>query len=380
MVTNLILFILTTTDHLYPLALTLLNGIGSKKAKQLIEILGSAEAVFLEKKHLLAKLPQVNPHVLKTLNRSAALAAAEEKLNLIAKYPCSIFYYQDEQYPNRLKSQDDAPLLLYGKGNLNMNVSKIVAVVGTRNMTHYGRQICEELANGLKSINATVVSGLALGVDGEIHKNCVKNDLPTIAVLGHGLDRTYPSSHRDLADAMMDQGGLLTEFIPGTLPDRENFPMRNRIVAGMVDAVIVVESGIKGGSLITCELANDYRKEVFAFPGDVFAEYSRGCNKIIANHKAHLVTSCDEILQYMEWGAPISKQSTLNLFETLDEDQQVIIDLLKDKNDLSMDALIVLTDFSVGKINNLLLQLELMGFVLSLPAKRYKIDWQKMSA
>lgn len=380
MATNLILFILNLERYLYPLALTFLEGIGNTKARQLIDQLGSAEAVFSEKSKNLALLPQVNAKILKNLNKSAALRSAELSLKLLQKTHCTIYSYLDKTYPNRMKGIGDAPLLLFGKGNMEMNVSKIIAIVGTRNMTHYGRKICAELIEGLKNINATVVSGLALGVDGEAHKNCVQHNLQTIGVLGHGLDRIYPYQHRDLAEAMMENGGVLTEFLPQTKPDREHFPMRNRIVAGMVDAIVVVESGEKGGSLITCELGNDYQKEVFAYPGDVHASFSKGCNNIIAKNKANLVTSSNDILRFMGWETSNAKQTTLNLFETLNNEQQKILNLLKEKESLSIDSLSVLSDFGVGELNNLLLQLELMGYIVSLPAKRFKLDWQKLSA
>lgn len=371
---------MNTERYLYSLALTFLNGIGNAKAKQLIEQLGSAKAVFSEKKQNLALLPQFNPAILKNLNKASALRSAEQKLSLLQNTNCTIYSHLDDDYPNKLKGINDAPLLLFGKGKMDLNVKKMVAIVGTRNMTGYGRKICAELIEGLSAVDATVVSGLALGIDGEAHKNCVQHNLQTIGVLGHGLDRIYPYEHRDLAQAMMQNGGVLTEFFPQTLPDRENFPRRNRIVAGMVDAVVVVESGEKGGSLITCELANDYQKEVFAYPGDVHANFSKGCNNIISKNKANLVTSSDDILRFMGWGVKNAKQTQLNLTEVLSPDQQKIVGMLKDKESLSIDALAVLSGYNIGTLNNLLLQLELMGFIVSLPAKRYKLDWQKLSA
>jgi DNA processing protein len=325
-------------------------------------------------------LPQFNLAILKNFNKKTALELAEKNLYFLEKNASTIYGFHDEAYPNRLKSIEDAPLLLYGKGNLQMNGSKTIAVVGTRNMTHYGRKICEELIDGIKELDITVISGLALGVDGEAHKNCLKHQLPTIGVLAHGLDRIYPREHQSLAEAMMEKGGILTEFLPHTLPDREHFPMRNRIVAGMADAVVVVESGEKGGSLITCELANDYQKEVFAYPGNVTAEFSKGCHKIIAQNKANLICSSKDVLRYMSWGKTNGKQTSLPLMDALNEIQINLLAIIKSKESISFDSLMVLSEFSVGELNNVLLQLELLGYISSLPAKRYKVNWEKLRA
>lgn len=364
----------TKEDYRYPLALTLVGGVGNTKAKQIIQHVGSAKAFFTEKKATLSKIPFVNQAILSQLNKEAALSQADTYLDYMAKHQYQLYYFQDKCYPDRLKGIDDAPVILYGKGKLEMNVAKTLAVVGTRNMTPYGKRICSELVETLQGSGITIISGLALGIDGEIHRGCLKHEIPTIGVLGHGLDRLYPDIHRNLAHSMLEQGGILTEFLPGTLPDKENFPKRNRIVAGMADAVVVVESGIKGGSLITCELANEYRKDVFAYPGDIFAPYSFGCNAIIARHKAHLLHSAQDLLRMMDWEkANDGKQSVFPFYNDLNEDEQCITDCLKDKKEVSIDGLSALTGFEFGKLSSTLLQLELRGFVLSLPAKRYKL-------
>ena len=362
-----------TTDYRFPIALTLLDGIGSIKAKNLIAYLGSAEAVFTEKKSVLAQVPGVGTKMLSKSNLSQALDRADQLLTRIYEGGNHVFYYLNDDYPRRLKQIEDGPVLLYGKGNLDLNPKRSVAVVGTRNATNYGKQLCYDLVSTLKGSDVTIVSGLAHGIDGVTHHLCVKENVPTIGVLGHGLDRVYPAAHKRLAKDMQLNGGLLTEYIPGTIPESQNFPMRNRIVAGMADAVIVVESDTKGGSLITCELANDYNKDVFAFPGPIYAQYSRGCNRMIAESKAHLLTSTQHFLKFMEWEE--KKQSPqLDLLKELDDNQRTIVKLLKDKGQLSIDVMSIVSQIPQGQLNGILLAMEFAGFLRALPGKMYQLS------
>jgi DNA processing protein len=247
-----------------------------------------------------------------------------------------------------------------------------VSIVGTRNASSYGRKICEELIHSFVGKDIVVVSGLAYGIDIYAHKLCTELGIQTIGVLGHGLDRIYPQAHTTIAQKMLENGGLLTEFLPGSKPDRENFPMRNRIVAGMCDATIVVESGERGGSLITAELANDYARDVFAFPGDITREYSKGCNYLIQKNKAHLITSSDDFFEMMDWkDTPKTENKQLQLFVDLDEQEQKIVALLKESQEVSLDVLAIKTEIPVRLISGILLGLELKGVVKALPGKRF---------
>jgi DNA processing protein len=257
---------------------------------------------------------------------------------------------------------------------MNCNLPRVVSIVGTRNASNYGRKLCEELIHSFVGKEIVVVSGLAYGIDIYAHKLCTELGIQTIGVLGHGLDRIYPQAHTPIAKKMVENGGLLTEFLPGSNPDRENFPMRNRIVAGMCDATIVIESGERGGSLITAELANDYARDVFAFPGDITREYSKGCNYLIQKNKAHLITSSDDFFEMMDWkDTPKPENKQLQLFAELDEQEQKIVALLKESQEVSLDVLAIKTEIPVRLMSGILLGLELKGVVKALPGKRFRL-------
>jgi DNA processing protein len=249
---------MSSTDEIlkYRIALTLLPGVGAVNAKTLVSYCGSVEAVFKQKKSLLEKIPNIGPLTSESILKQDVFDRAEKEIAFIHKNKITPLFYLDAEYPSRLKNCDDSPALLYFKGNADLNVQKVIAIVGTRNSTQYGKRVCENLIEGFAAFNITVISGLAYGIDITAHKLALKNNLPTVGVLAHGLDRIYPGIHSDTAEKMLDNGGLITEFMSETKPYRENFPSRNRIVAGMVDAVIVVESALKGGALITAEIAN----------------------------------------------------------------------------------------------------------------------------
>ena len=281
----------------------MLQGVGPKMARILVAYLGSPSALFEENINLRTHVPGFSKERFRSLNRTRALLKADETMKFIENHNITTHFFTDKTYPYRLKQCPDAPVLLYSKGEPVLNPDRTIAVVGTRNMTSYGKKIIHELIDHLSEFDVQVVSGLAYGVDNESHRKCVQKGISTIGVLGHGLDRIYPARNRKTAERMVEceGSGLLTEFTHNTLPDRENFPQRNRIVAGMTDATIVIESGKKGGSLITAHLANDYNRDVFAYPGNIDADFSKGCNRLIAQNKAHLITKGDDLTQFLEW-------------------------------------------------------------------------------
>jgi len=366
---------LKTTELHHQVALTLLEGIGPKSAKSLIAYLGSTEAIFKEKKNLRTTIPGFSKERFRKINTTKALLEAEKVLDFIEKHNVLPTFFLDKEYPYRLKECADSPILLYSKGDFELNPRRTIAVVGTRNMTSYGKKLIRELISSLQPYNVQVVSGLAYGVDVYTHRCCLEFNIPTVGVLGHGLDRVYPFQHRSTAQKMIEnQGGLLTEFPNGTNPDRENFPKRNRVVAGMTDATIIIESGEKGGSLITAHLANDYSRDVFAYPGNVDSPYSKGCNSLIANDKAHLVTSSKDITKLLEWELKTKeKPIQTNLFQQLTGDEKKIVKTLKEFEKMSLDVLSVKLKTPVSRLSGLLLNLELKGIVLTLPGKKYTL-------
>jgi DNA processing protein len=361
------------TNHLQlQIALTFLQGIGSVRARLLLSKMPDLNSLFTLSLRELEQITGLSRKLLKQMNRDEALLQAEKHLSFMEKNQVKTFFIQNPDYPRRLKQCEDAPMLLYGQGNLDLNPLRSVAIVGTRNATEYGREICEKLILSLIGKNVLVVSGMAYGIDICVHQLCVKHNVPTIGVLGHGLDRLYPSVHKNTAQRMLDTGGLLTEFLPGTLPDRENFPMRNRIVAGMCDATIVVESKNKGGSLITADLANDYSRDVFAVPGNIGQIYSEGCNQLISSSKAHLYLSPEHFLKWMDWGdnKKVAKAQRA-LFSNLTTDEKTMVDLLQNEGEQHMDSLAYKSKMPISKTSVILFQLEMNGLVKALPGKKY---------
>ncbi len=354
------------------IALTFLQGIGSIRARLLLSKIPDINCLFSYSLHELQHATGLSKKILKQMNREEALIQAEKQLGFIERNNLKTFFIQSPDYPRRLKQCEDAPMILYGQGNLDLNPLRAVAIVGTRNATEYGREVCEKLILSLVGKNVLVVSGMAYGIDICVHQLCVKHNVPTIGVLGHGLDRLYPSAHKNTANKMLNTGGLLTEFLPGTLPDRENFPMRNRIVAGMCDATIVVESKNKGGSLITADLANDYSRDVFAVPGNVGQMYSEGCNQLISASKAHLYLSPEQFLKWMDWGDnKKAAKAQRQLFSNLSIDEKTMVDLLQLEGEQHMDALAYKSKMPISKTSVVLFQLEMNGLVKALPGKKY---------
>jgi len=358
----------------YQIALTLLKGIGPVKAKQLISKVGGIEPIFNTSYGSLSKITEIKSSFLKEMNREKALEDALKQVEYIEKQGIKSHFYLDDTYPRRLKQCSDAPLILYNKGNASLNNERVVAVVGTRHATEYGKSVCEEMIKGFVGKNIVVVSGLAYGIDICIHQLCLKYDIPTIGVLGHGLDRMYPNEHTITSERMLETGGLLTEFLIGTKPDRENFPMRNRIVAGMSDATIVIESKASGGSLITADLANDYSRDVFAIPGNVGQVHSAGCNLLISKQKAHLITGSQDFLKWMHWDEEKKVPSIqTSLFTDVSDEEQVLMSILKSEGELNIDVLSMKAKFSVSKTSVTLFNLEMIGVVKTLPGKKYRL-------
>lgn len=355
----------------HKIAITLLYGIGPVKANNMISKLGGIEPVFTEKLSSIHKASGIGMDVLKNMKREAAFKEAEKHVQFIEKNKITSHFIFDSNYPRRLRQCPDAPLLLYSLGNFKPNPTKSVAIVGTRNATEYGKSICEELISNFRDNDIQVVSGMAYGIDICAHQNCLKHDIETVGVLGHGLDRIYPSRHKRTAIQILENGGLLTEFLPGTNPDKENFPMRNRIVAGMCDATIVVESKLSGGSLITAELANDYNRDVFAFPGNIGQHYSAGCNALIQNHKAQLISSAKDFLRIMSWeNKPLKGAQQSSLLLDLNDEEMAIMEALS-YSAHHIDTLAIKLKSPVSKMSVLLLTMELKGIIKSLPGNKY---------
>jgi DNA processing protein len=305
------------------------------------------------------------------------LTRAEEEIAFIEKYKISALFFTDPGYPSRLKFCSDSPVLIYYKGNADLNAEKIVGVVGTRKPSDYGRNKTAELIAGLAETGALIISGLAYGVDVTAHKKALENGLETVGVLGHGLDRIYPQAHEALAKKMLKQGGLLTDFMSGTVPDAVNFPKRNRIVAGLCDALVVVESKRTGGSLITATIANSYNKDVFALPGragDILAE---GCNGLIKRNRAALIESAEDLLYAMNWQSEEQKKpasAQLPLMLKLSDEERMIINVFSIKPHLHIDEICQAVQQPVSKVSAILLQLEFSNLVRSKPGKMYELN------
>jgi len=366
--------ILNFTPKHQQIALTFLSGIGSRRARILVSHFNDLEEFFTERKLNLAKIPGVPANFVSYKHRIAALTEADKTLEHIEKLDATTAFFTEAHYPRRLKNCADAPLLLYAKGRIDWNPDKIVSIVGTRHATDYGKALTAELVEGMKATGATIVSGMAYGIDICAHAAALQNELPTVGVLGHGIDLLYPHAHRKIAARMLETGGLISEFPPGMKPEPSYFPMRNRIVAGMADATIVVESGEKGGSLITANLANDYSRDVFAFPGDVSRPFSAGCLQLIQQDKAHLILNSANFLTMMNWkpaeaAVPVQR----NLFIDLTAIEERIVSALRTKKELAVDSIGFLASLSAGEVASHLLSLEFKGLVRAMPGKRYSL-------
>lgn len=366
-----------TDERICCIALTRCPGIGHIGAKRLIDGLGSAAEAFRRRTELPRLLPGIHPSVVAALDCPDAFRKAEAEIEFVERNRLRCLTLRDEAYPSRLRECEDAPAVLFFKGNADLNRLHILSIVGTRQATDYGRQFCNDFLHGLAALcpDVLVVSGLAYGIDIHAHLAALANGLSTVAILAHGLDRIYPYAHRKTAADMLAQGGLLTEFPAGTPPDRHNFVSRNRIVAGMSDATVVVESGCKGGSLITAELAEGYHRDCFAVPGRTTDTMSAGCNRLIRENKAALVQHAEDFLQAMGWqkAAPQQRNVQRELFPELTPEETQVAQVLRREGETHINTLVVATNIPVNRMSALLFEMEMKGVVKALVGGAYRL-------
>jgi DNA processing protein len=358
------------------IALSLQPGLGPVTTRNLVAYCGSVEEVFRQKKNLLVKIPGIGTQTAMQLAKHNMFDRAEEELRFVKEHDIQVLFYSNNDYPQRLQHCSDAPVLLYYKGSVSLNLPRSIAIVGTRSATEYGKLFTEKFITDLKEYAVTIVSGLAYGIDICAHKAAYRNEMPTIGVVAHGLDRIYPAPHKNFAVKMSERGGLLTEYPAMTVPDRENFPSRNRIVAGISDATVVIEAAGKGGALITADIANSYNRDVFAVPGRVNDNFSTGCNEFIRQNRAALITSANDLLEMMGWldenKVQTNSSHQRSLFIQLEPEEEKLCSLLGEgKSDA--DTLSWKSTLPLSKINSMLLQLEIKGAVKSLPGKMYQL-------
>jgi len=361
------------------MALTLVPHIGCIQAKILIQHFGTAEDIFKARKSELEKIEGIGQIRARSIKKFNNFSPIEKEFSFLEKFKIQPLFFTDEKYPKRLLNCYDSPTMLFYKGNADLNCSKVIAVIGTRRNSEYGKQMTEELIRDLEAFNVLVVSGLAYGIDAIAHRAALKNDLLTVGVLAHGLNKLYPAEHAYLAREMVLQGGLLTEFRSDSKPDKHNFPVRNRIVAGMADAIVVIETGIKGGSMITAELANGYNKDVFAFPGKTTDQKSVGCNHLIKSNKAALITDAQQLSEWLGWTirprpSLSPRVSQTQLFVELTPSEMKIVDMLKEKQTMHIDELNINSNINASAVAAAILNLELQGIISLLPGKMYMLN------
>ena len=360
---------------LYNIAISIIPNVGPLLTKRLIAYAGGIEAVFKEKKNSLLKVPGIGELIVKGIINTELFEKAEKELDFIEKNNIRLLNFLDDDYPERLKQCEDCPINIYIKGDTDLNASKMISVVGTRNATNYGMEKCESLIKELSNLNhkVTIVSGLAFGIDICAHIEALKNKQETIAVLGHGINLCYPSLHKNYFDQIAENGCVISEFLHDETPERGNFVSRNRIIAGLCDATIVVESGTKGGALITAGMANSYHREVFAFPGRTSDTYSKGCNKLIKNNEAALIENADDLIKNMMWEENAPQHRQTSLFIDLSSEEQSIMECLSGTDEMYIDKICLDTGLAVQKVSSHLLNMEFNGLIKSLPGKMYKV-------
>jgi DNA processing protein len=358
----------------YRIALTQTELIGDKIGRQLLQHFGSASAIFHASLKQLMAIEGFGQKKADLLRHEIDEAKINQEIVFMEKHNIAPLFIADKDYPRALKTCADAPLMLYYKGDADMNSKKTVAIIGTRKNTEYGMRITEELVEGLQSLDVIIVSGLAFGIDVIAHRKAVQLGMPTIGVMAHGLDTIYPSQHKHITKEMVKHGGLLTEYISGTSPDRFNFPMRNRIVAGMCDVTVVIETETKGGAMITAKLAAGYNREVAAFPGRTIDKKSEGCNYLIRTHMAQMITGANDLIEMMSWETN-EKQKTIQpkLFNHLTDDEIKITNILEGSEGMHIDEVFLKAGVNTSILSSLLLMLELAGVVKALPGKRYRL-------
>lgn len=360
-------------DLFYLLALLKVDGVGDIMAKKLLTHCGSAEAIFNTKINKIAAIDGVGTVLLRNLKDKNVFEKANQELEFIKSNNIKVSFFLDENYPERLKHCIDSPVLIFSSGNINLKGKKIISIVGTRQITGYGTEFCKKLIEDIAPLDPVIVSGFAYGVDIVAHQLAMEYNLQTIGVLAHGLNQIYPKSHKKYVAKIEENGGFITEFWSSSNPDKENFVRRNRIVAGMTEATIVIESADRGGSLITANLANDYNRDVFAVPGRVSDKYSQGCNNLIKTQKANVLTSAGDLIYILNWdienkAKPIQKQ----LFVELESEEQKLYDFLLKNGKELLDTIALKCDFPIYKISGMLLNMELKGVIRPLPGKLFE--------
>ncbi|MDR0538213.1 MAG: DNA-processing protein DprA [Tannerellaceae bacterium] len=361
----------------YQIALTIIDGIGNKLGRELLAKFGDAEAVFKTSPSALASVNGIGPIMARKIHSADVFKRAQQEVSFIEKENLTYCFISDDDYPIELKNCDDAPLMLYMKGNLSFEGKRPVSIVGTRNMTAYGRDITEKFIHDLAQQfpDLLIVSGLAYGVDIYAHQCALRENVSTVAVLAHGLDRIYPGAHRNVAIEMLENGGLLTEYMSGTNPDRPNFLVRNRIIAGLSKATVVIESAYKGGSLNTAVRARDYSKAVFAFPGRATDVYSQGCNRIITNDTARLISNANDFILAMLWDVNLKPQQPVqqSLSFDLEAEHGDVLEIFRKKEEINVDEVAVEFNIPLYKLRDSLSELELEGIIQPLPGNRYRL-------
>ncbi len=362
---------------LYKVALSMIPGIGGVLARNLVNHAGSVEAIFREKITTLTRVPGIGEVIAGRIREAGTLARAAEELQFAEKNGIRLFFYLDEDYPRRFSRCQDAPVVFYLKGKVNLDSAKAISIVGTRSATDYGRQVCDNLIRDLaaKGYESLIVSGLAYGIDIQAHKSALKVGLPTVGVVGHGLDTLYPAAHLKVAQRMLENGGLLTDFPSQTRIDPSNFIRRNRLIAGLSDATIVIESGLKGGALITADMAASYDRDVLAFPGRAGDVYSRGCNRLIKTNVAALIEDLSDLEYLLGWDVSPSQKIPLQqqLFINLTPDETAVTGLLNSEKKMHIDTLARTLEWPLNRISSLLLELEFKGVVECLPGNLYRL-------
>ncbi len=360
-------------DLFYQIALTQAPLVGAVTARNLVSYCGSAREVFQATKKDLLKIPGIGVRTVEAILRKDYFETAEAEVRFIERHDIQPLFYLDKKYPERLRHFPDSPVMLYAKGAVDLNAPRMVGIVGTRQPSVHGISICEELVEGLADYQVIIVSGLALGIDATAHRKALDTGQPTLGVLGHGLAQIYPYRHKHIASQMIEQGGgVLTELGYQAGPEREHFPMRNRIIAGLSDALIVVETGLQGGSVITVNFANDYNKDVFAVPGRLKDKFSQGCNHLIKTHRAALIESAADIAYALRWTEATSRKGLQQeLFVELSEPEKTVVALLSRHETMSIDQLTFEMGINNSQMATLLLELEFKGVVAPLPGKRY---------
>lgn len=360
----------------HKIALGLIPGIGDISARKLVSHFGSVEAVFREPYQNLVKIPGIGAGLAKSIAERSYLTVAEKESGYVTKNNIRTFFYLDNDYPFRLRQCDDSPVVFFYKGNCDLNSLRILSMVGTRNATPRGKELCEKIIAGLASEipGVVIVSGLAYGIDVACHKAAMQHKLPTIGVLAHGLGTIYPSIHNHIAKSMVRNGGLLTDFVSDALPERNNFLKRNRIIAGISDATIVIESGIKGGALVTADMANSYNRDVFAIPGRPEDQWSQGCNNLIKTNRASLIESADDIAAFLNWRTEKTKPPVQRiLFADMDDTERSIFELVASEGEPTIDSICRTLDIPVYRLSAILLQMEFKGILKCFPGNIYRI-------